>query len=116
MGLLDKITFSKVNAEPPERIDLASGGRELVIGWPGGVEATIPAVALRDACPCAGCIEEGTGRKILETSSIPADIQVTELEGVGNYAVKIQWSDGHNTGIYTWPILREVSGLGEKRS
>lgn len=111
MGLLDRIQFTRQAAEPPERIDLSKGGSEIVIGWPGGAEATIPAFTLRDACPCAECVEEGTGRKTLDPASIPADIHVVALEGVGNYAVRITWSDGHATGIYAWGTLRRVSGL-----
>jgi DUF971 family protein len=71
----------------------------------------IPAFALRDACPCAACVEEGTGRKLLDPATIPADIRPSELKAVGNYAVQIFWSDGHSTGIYSWKTLREASGL-----
>jgi DUF971 family protein len=113
MGLLDRITFGKNTAEPPERIDLNPGGTEVVVAWAGGREATIPAFRLRDACPCAACIEEGTGRKTLDSTTIPADIHVVGLEGVGNYAVKITWSDGHATGIYAWATLRQASGIAE---
>jgi DUF971 family protein len=112
MGLLDRITFTsrKHESEPPEAIDVTAAN-EVRIRWPGGAEATLPAFALRDACPCAGCVEEGTGRKILDPASIPADVRPGLVEPVGNYAVKIHWSDGHDTGIYTWVQLRELSGL-----
>jgi DUF971 family protein len=114
MGLLDKIAFRKESAAPPEAIDVTSAG-ELRFVWPGGVEATVPPARLRDLCPCASCVEEGTGKKILDAASIPADIRPLELHAVGNYAVQIQWSDGHSTGIYTWQILREACGLGSGR-
>lgn len=110
MGLLDRVHFRKASAEPPESIDVSERG-ELHIVWPGEREVTIPAFALRDACPCAGCIEEGTGRKILDPATIPADIKPVELKPVGNYAIQIFWSDGHSTGIYSWQTLREASGL-----
>jgi DUF971 family protein len=113
MGLLDKIAFGRREAPPPEALDLTPEGA-IRITWPGGAEATIPAVRLRDACPCAGCVEEGTGRKILDPATIPADIRPLEIHAVGNYAVQIHWSDGHSTGIYTWQTLRDVSGLGER--
>src|SRR6266545_3985026 len=105
MGLLDRITLQKHVAEPPEAIDVTSHD-EIRILWPGGPEVTIPAVRLRDLCPCAGCIEEGTGRKLLDPSSIPADIRPLEIVPVGSYAVQIHWSDGHSTGIYAWATLR----------
>lgn len=110
MGLLDRISFKKHEAVPPEAIDVTPAN-EILVRWPGGAEVRLPAFALRDACPCAGCVEEGTGRKILDPATIPADVRPGLVEPVGNYAVKIHWSDGHDTGIYTWTHLRELSGL-----
>ena len=110
MGLLDRISFKKTGTTPPESIDVTPGG-EVVILWPGGPQVTIPPKQLRDQCPCAGCIEEGTGRKILDPATIPDDIHPLELKPVGNYAIQIQWSDGHGSGIYAWGALRRASGL-----
>jgi DUF971 family protein len=110
MGLLDRITPKQETTAPPESIDLGERG-ELVVVWPGGPRVAIPPAQLRDQCPCASCIEEGTGRKLLDPASIPTDIRPVELRGVGNYAIQIQWSDGHGTGIYTWALLRHASGL-----
>ncbi len=110
MGLLDRISFQKREPDPPEAIDVTDAG-EIRIAWPGGPEVTIPAVRLRDLCPCAECVEEGTGRKILDAASIPPDIRPAAIAPVGNYAVQITWSDGHSTGIYSWRLLREASGL-----
>jgi DUF971 family protein len=112
MGLLDRMSFKKPEPAPPEALDVTERG-EIRILWPGGREVTIPAARLRDACPCAGCVEEGTGRKLLDPATIPADIRPVQILGVGNYAVQIQWSDGHSTGIYSWRTLREASGLAD---
>lgn len=110
MGLLDRINKKPDALEPPEAIDIAAD-QSFQIAWPGGGRAVISSRALRDACPCAGCVEEFTGKKILDTAAIPADIRPNELQPVGNYAVQIFWSDGHSTGIYTWQTLRKLSGL-----
>ncbi len=110
MGLLDRMSFGKREPDPPEAIDLAETG-ELRIAWPGGPEVAIPAFRLRDLCPCASCVEEGTGRKLLDPASIPTDIRPVKIEPVGNYAIQITWSDGHSTGIYSWRTLREACGL-----
>jgi DUF971 family protein len=110
MGLLDRIQLKPRSSDPPEAIDV-NEKHEVQIAWPGGSVVTIPAVRLRDCCPCAACIEEGTGKKILDPTSIPADVHPVEIKPVGNYAVQIQWSDGHSTGIYTWETLRRASGL-----
>jgi DUF971 family protein len=110
MGLLDRMSFGKREPDPPDAIDVAEDGA-LRIAWPGGPEVTIPAFRLRDLCPCAGCVEEGTGRKILDPATIPADVRPVKIEPVGSYAIQITWSDGHSTGIYSWRTLREASGL-----
>jgi DUF971 family protein len=110
MGLLDRISPRPAANPPPESIDVTpEGGLRLV--WPGSREVTLPPFQLRDQCPCAGCIEEGTGRKLLDPSSIPQDIRVADVTPVGNYAIQIRWSDGHSTGIYSWETLRRASGL-----
>ena len=110
MGLLDRIQLPGPPADPPEAIDVLPDGA-IRIHWPGGPEVTVSAVRMRDACPCAGCIEEGTGKKLLDPATIPADIRPLEIKAVGNYAIQIRWSDGHNTGIYSWAALRRAAGL-----
>lgn len=110
MGLLDRIEFRKPTAHPPEAIDVLPDGAIRIL-WPGGPEVTVPAARMRDACPCAGCIEEGTGRKLLDPATIPADIRPEEITAVGSYAVQFRWSDGHSTGIYAWDTLRRACGL-----
>jgi DUF971 family protein len=112
MGLLDRISFRKQDAAPPEEIDVTPEGA-LRIRWGAGEQAIVPARRLRDLCPCAGCVEEGTGRKLLDPATIPADIRPLEILPVGHYAVQIHWSDGHGTGIYTWGSLRDASTLAE---
>ena len=112
MGLLDRINLQKHVASPPEAIDVADD-HALVVTWPGAAPMTIPAKALRDGCPCAGCVEEFTGRKLLDASTIPDDIRPVAINAVGNYAIQIEWSDGHGTGMYTWATLRAI---GERAS
>ena len=110
MGLLDRIPSRPPPTAPPEAIDLNARG-EFEITWAGGRVAIVPAFTLRDLCPCASCIEEGTGKKILDPSTIPLDIRAERIDPIGNYAIQIQWSDGHSTGLYTWELLRRASGL-----
>jgi DUF971 family protein len=109
MGLLDRVDFKRSQSTPPEEIDLTADGK-LRIRWAAGDETRVPYKQVRDACPCAQCVEEWTGRKMLDAASIPDDIRPVGIDPVGNYAVQITWSDGHNSGLYTWDTLRKASG------
>ena len=74
--------------------------------WPDGHETRYKARDLRLACRCAGCIEETSGRRILEPSTVPENIRAKAINMVGQYAISIDWSDGHTTGIYNFRDLR----------
>lgn len=80
----------------------------LELCWETGTTFRLPFKYVRGECPCASCIEEWTGRRILNLDTIPDTIVPTEIRPVGNYALKITWSDGHNTGLYTWDHLRTL--------
>jgi len=75
----------------------------------GGGERRVPARALRLACPCAMCIEEMSGRPLLNPATVPQDVRPLSVHLVGNYALRVDWSDGHSTGIFPWQRLRELS-------
>lgn len=74
--------------------------------WPDGHQTRYQARDLRLACRCAMCIEETSGRALLEPATVPAQVQAKRMELVGQYAVLIEWSDGHTTGIYNFRDLR----------
>jgi len=86
-----------------------SGPSELTIRWGDGVESTYSVRALRLACACAVCVDEWTGEYKLDPAKVPQDIRPTRIESVGRYAIGIQWSDGHDTGIYPFDRLRELA-------
>jgi ATP-binding protein involved in chromosome partitioning len=87
------------------------GPRGLVIVWADGHESEYDVRDLRLACACAHCINEWTGESLLDPATVPADVHPLKIEGVGRYAIQIEWSDGHSWGIYTFERLRE---LGER--
>jgi len=66
------------------------------------------AVELRRACPCAQCVNEWTGQRTLKAESISDELTIVDLSLVGRYAVNFRWSDGHDTGIYSFRYLREL--------
>jgi ATP-binding protein involved in chromosome partitioning len=79
----------------------------ILIEWDAaGHEALYPARALRLACPCAACMDEMSGRPLLDPAGVPEDVRPVSLALVGAYGLRVQWSDGHGTGIYTFQRLR----------
>jgi DUF971 family protein len=95
-------------AAPPESIRALTEEGVLELVW-AGETYRLPFRTVRGACPCAGCVDEMTGVRILDVEQIPDDIRPVRFEPVGNYAVRITWSDGHATGLYTWDHLHEVA-------
>lgn len=81
------------------------GDREIVITWADDHQGTYSARELRIACQCASCVDEITRIRLLDPDTIPDDMTAAAISLVGNYAIKIDWSDGHNTGIYTYDLL-----------
>ena len=82
--------------------------RELHILWADGHRTVFTNTYLRENCPCAACVSEFTGQRILKPASVPSDIRALEISLVGRYAVQFRWSDGHSTGIYPFDRLRAL--------
>jgi ATP-binding protein involved in chromosome partitioning len=79
----------------------------VMIDWDAaGHRALYPARTLRLACPCAECVEEMSGRRLLDPARVPEGIRPLEVSLVGAYGLRVRWSDGHGTGIYTFDRLR----------
>lgn len=95
-----------VNAQVPVEIGRANQ-HDVKITWADGHESIYPARELRLACPCAGCVDEMTGQIRLIVSGVPQDVRPLKVDLVGRYAMSVQWSDGHNTGIYAFDRLRK---------
>jgi DUF971 family protein len=91
----------------PARMDIFPTG-EIGIVWKDGHESYFGGHFLRCHCPCAGCVDENTGRKVLDDATVPSDVQPRLHQGVGNYGVQFVWSDGHSTGIYSHALLRSL--------
>jgi ATP-binding protein involved in chromosome partitioning len=85
------------------------GPRELSIKWADGSLSVYPVRELRLACLCASCVDEWTGENRLDPTSVPEDVQPLKIESVGRYAIQIEWSDGHSSGIYPFRRLRALA-------
>ncbi len=84
--------------------------RTLEITWQDGVTSRFDVRDLRLACACASCVDEWTGEARLDPESVPSDVHPLRIETVGRYAIQIEWSDGHATGIYPFRRLRALDG------
>lgn len=85
----------------------------LKLTWDSGEETEITLQKLRDECPCVNC----KGESVIFNSYIPIKApfkpagfyEIEKIEPIGNYAVQITWKDKHNTGIYSWDVLKNLS-------
>jgi DUF971 family protein len=79
---------------------------EISIVWSDDAETKYNAADLRRNCPCAGCVNEWTGEKMLKDETVSDDLNFSHISVVGRYALNFHFSDGHETGIFTFPYLR----------
>ena len=91
----------------PREISKESDSR-LRITWADGTDCQYAAADLRRSCPCAQCVNEWTGERVLKPESISENMEIQDLSIVGRYALNFRWSDGHETGIYSFRYLREL--------
>jgi len=110
----------------PEHIAI-SKSKGIQIDWKDGHHSQYALAYLRDQCPCATCTgAHGTApEKSDYSAAAPAGnpfqmfkptLKMLNVEAVGHYAIKIDWSDGHNTGIYSYEHLRKICPCVECRS
>jgi len=97
-----------VEAIQSSQSDLKDAGYRddrVVLVFSDGRELSAKAFDLRANCQCALCVSEVTGKPLVDTKTIPADINPKEILPLGNYAVGITWSDGHASGIYPYSMF-----------
>jgi DUF971 family protein len=84
--------------------------KNLFIKWDDGDESSISLQKLRTLCPCATCMSL---RESQSKNYVPIynenQTTIAGIEEVGTYAVAIKWKDGHNTGIYEYPFLKNLA-------
>jgi len=90
----------------PTEITLHQKSRMLEIAFDDGGRYMLPAEFLRVWSPSAEVRGHGPGQETLQTGK--RNVEITALEAVGNYAVKPTFSDGHDTGIYSWDVLHHL--------
>ncbi len=101
-----RANFDSDIADRPKEISEEDG--KLKIVWTDGSSSSFPFDFLRNHCPCAVCVDEWTGKRKSLVLLLPSNFRPMTIEPVGNYAIQISWSDGHNSGIYSFRSLKEM--------
>lgn len=92
----------------PDDVAPNEDGTHLQIRWQDGEVSVYAPRLLRQRCPCAGCVDEMTGERILVAEMVPEGVYPEAIHYVGRYALRFVWSDGHSTGIYPFEYLRRL--------
>jgi DUF971 family protein len=98
----------------PIRLDLKRD-EKLEIDWADGSSSVYSISLLRSRCPCASCKtvrqEDQAKKPLLQIlpGNYASPLSAVSAELVGNYGLKIEWSDNHGSGIYSFHYLREIS-------
>ena len=83
--------------------------QHIYIKWDNGTATEISLRKLRELCPCATCM---TFRQSQGKDYIPIfnenQLKVANIKQIGSYAIQVTWNDGHNTGIYEFPFLKNL--------
>ena len=92
--------------EHPSEIKLHKQSRELEIAFANGSRYRLSYEFLRAHSPSAEVRGHGPGQEVLQTGK--QDVNVLGVEPVGSYAIKIEFDDGHDSGLYTWEYLQHL--------
>jgi DUF971 family protein len=118
--------LSKAALTPAKVRVLKTEGTGMEIDWEDGHKSQWTFAWLRNACPCATCVEERQiqGRdpgepkpqpkQLLQMYEAPA--RPASAHAVGRYAIQFNWQDGHSSGIYSWDFLRRNCQCAECRA
>lgn len=93
-------------SQAPTDIKFRKQSQQLELSYASGEQFTLDSEFLRVHSPSAEVRGHGAGQETLQTGKL--NVQITELIPVGNYALQLVFSDGHDSGIYSWTYLREL--------
>ena len=85
--------------------------RTLSISWSNRQRADYDVVDLRRACTCAHCVDEMTRVQILKPEQVSDAVRPVKVCSLGRYALAIDWTDGHNSSIYSWDRLQALADM-----
>ncbi|HXN40972.1 MAG TPA: P-loop NTPase [Myxococcaceae bacterium] len=90
--------------------------RTLSVLWQDGRRDDLDVRDLRLACMCALCVQEMSGKKMLDPKTVRTDVTPRTITSVGTYAITIAWNDGHGSGIYSFEHLRSLGASAKARA
>jgi DUF971 family protein len=100
-------------ADPwPQGLRIPKDRRSLVVEWDDGRRDELPAELLRVESPSAEVQGHNASQKVIVAGK--ADVAITAAEPVGSYAVRLVFSDGHDSGLFSWTILRRMADHREE--
>jgi ATP-binding protein involved in chromosome partitioning len=102
------IVNEKTSSMRHKPAEVKIGDLHVEIRWSDAHDSRYAFRDLRLACPCALCVDEWTGQPRIDPKAVPMDVRPLEMRSVGRYALQFTWSDGHNSGIYTYDKLRAL--------
>ncbi|MFD1743937.1 gamma-butyrobetaine hydroxylase-like domain-containing protein [Rhizobium helianthi] len=96
----------------PSELRVSKDKRQLTVSFDDGASFTIPAETMRVLSPSAEVQGHGPGQKV----TVPGKrmVEIRNVVPAGNYAVRITFDDGHDSGIFTWRYLRELGEKGDE--
>ena len=100
-SVVSEVAKAKFSSSRPDIQYVEDAHRVEVDGEP------VAPAALRRACRCAACVEEMTGRQILVATDVPESIKPLRMSSTGNYALSVDWSDGHRS-LYPYRQIRAL--------
>jgi len=92
----------------PQNIRVHRDQGVLELTWSDQPVSRLPFQFVRQNCRCAVCVDEMTGRPLLDPDTIPADLGLLDISLAGNYALRVRWSDNHDSGLFTWVHLKDI--------
>ena len=108
--------MSGLNPTSPRPVDirLHQASRLLELRFDNDTEAMLSCEFLRVYSPSAEVRGHGIGQEVLQVGK--ESVNITGIEPVGNYAIRLIFSDGHDTGLYSWRYLREIDPAAQSNA
>ncbi len=111
--MVQNLEMAQINARQYEAEKIENQETTINFEWKDGSKSSLDVFSLRTQCPCAVCVDENSGKRILKAEQVPLTIKALSLKPVGRYGISIHFSDGHNTGIFTFERLKAISSSTE---